>query len=202
MYGRNFSGGDNRTHGQIEQTPRIDSFDAMRQSYGGVLFAGGTVLDCDRFIEYGPDGIAQEIVELSYPGSRWTHKFRLARVNNGFGGTRAFWICPLCGRRFRYLYFESRRFICRSCAKLNYKSQQETKDSMVGYRKGMALVEKHLTLPPFLIDGFSFVHYLPEKPKGMHKSTYHRHLARFFKYQKKHSDRLLLDVSRIAGMFK
>ena len=31
MYGMNYSGGDNKTHGQIERTDRIDSFEARER---------------------------------------------------------------------------------------------------------------------------------------------------------------------------
>ena len=39
--------------------------------------------------------------------------------------------------------------MCRKCAKLNYKSQQQTKDSMVDYWNGMNYVKKYLNLPPW-----------------------------------------------------
>ena len=39
MYGMNYSGGDNKTHGQIEQAVRIDSFDlAMTVGWGSLLW--------------------------------------------------------------------------------------------------------------------------------------------------------------------
>ena len=171
----------------------------MKQGYDGALYASNAVLDCDHFVEYGPGDTEREIVELSYPGSRWTQTLRLTRMNSGFGGTRSFWMCPQCKSRVRYLYFKGWDFVCRECARLNYKSQQETKDSMCDYRRGMAFAENKLSVnPAFRPDGFDFCEYIPERPKGMHETTYRRYLARFFRYQSRHMDRMIADISRIC----
>ena len=98
----------------IEQTPRIDSFEAAKQEYDGILFAGRTTLDFGRYVEYGPGEVEKEFVDLC---GRW--RLRVTRINNGFGGTRAFWLCPYCRRRVRYLYFNGNDFVCRECAKLS-----------------------------------------------------------------------------------
>jgi hypothetical protein len=42
-----------------------------------------------------------------------------------FGGMRAWFICPGCGRRAAKLYLESRYFLCRHCNNLAYSSQRE-----------------------------------------------------------------------------
>lgn len=56
----------------------------------------------------------------------------LSHKNNGFGWWQTFFLCPECGERVRFLYLTGRRgFLCRRCARLNYRSQQRTKDSMV-----------------------------------------------------------------------
>ncbi len=199
------SGGENKTHGQIERADRIDSFEAGTVEGRGTLFAwkgdsGITALDCLHGTEYGPE---REIIELSYPGSRWRETLELTRINNGFGGKpRAFWLCPLCGRRVRYLYFKSLRFMCRKCAALNYRSQQETRsDCMYYYNKGMTLVDKRLDarLRP---DGFSFCDWIPDRPRYMHKTTYQRYLRRFLRYQKLHTERQMEDIARILKLLK
>ena len=172
----------------------------MKQGYDGALYASNVMLDCDRFAEYGPGDMEREIVELSYPGSRWTQTLRLTRMNSGFGGTRAFWMCPQCKRRVRYLYFKGRGFMCRECARLNYRSQQQTKDDMMYYRKGMDLAENRLSVnPDSRPDGFDFCEYVPGKPKGMHETTYRRYLSRFLKYRERHTDRTMADLKRLVG---
>lgn len=64
MYGMNWTGGANKTHGQIERAERIDSFEAGNVEDRGIVFAssGGKMLPlhCDRC---GLDG--RELMELS-----------------------------------------------------------------------------------------------------------------------------------------
>lgn len=189
MHGMNYSGGSNKTHGQIERADRIDSFEAGRVEGWGMLIAsrGNKMLPlhCDHFTAYGPE--ERENVELSYPGSRWSCTLELARIPSGFGGSRAFWICPCCGRRARYLYFKDRDFVCRSCAKLNYRSQQRTKSSLNHFRDGMRLATEKLHWAP-LIDVWpiDFPYMSPDKPRYMHRGTYYRYLARYRRYQEKY----------------
>lgn len=183
MYGMNYSGGDNKTHGQIERADRIDSFEAGKaEGWGMVLASRGDKILPLRCYRCGLDG--REFVELSYPGSQWRDTLELSRVRSGFGGSRAFWLCPICGRRVRFLYFKDRRFVCRECAKLNYRSQQRTRDSINHYRDGLKLARERLGwVPPGYICPMDFPYLTPPRPRYMHQSTYRRHLARFRRYQ-------------------
>ena len=203
--GRN-NGGWNKSHGTVEKTPRIDSFDPAI-SEGGALFVcmdgKNLLLDCDHYTDYGTTPETdREIVELW--AGEWSQALELARIPSGFGGSRPFWLCPACGERRRYLYLTGSVFLCRKCAQVNYKSQQEAKsDSMYYYHKGMALVEKHLdTWPKVRPDGFSFCDWMPDRPRYMHQTTYRRYLARFLRYRKKHADRQLEDMLKLLKMFK
>lgn len=183
MYGMNYSGGDNKTHGQIEREDRIDSFEAGKvEDWGMVLAARGDKMFPLRCDHYGQAG--RELVELSYSGSRWRVTLELSRVRSGFGGSRAFWLCPICGRRARFLYFKDPGFVCRECAKLNYQSQQRTRDSINHYRDGLKLARERLGWePPGYITPAWFPQLTPPCPRYMHQSTYQRHLARFRRYQ-------------------
>lgn len=191
MYGKNYSGGGNKTNGQIERADRIDSFEAGGQEASGILLAsrnGGsspTPLWYGRHTIYDPE--RREIVELSYRGSQWRDTLGLTRVRSGFGGNRAFWLCPICGQRARFLYFKGRRFVCRKCGRLNYRSQQRTKDSSNHFQDGMRLAtEKLHWYPPVDIVPMDFPHVTPDRPKGMHWVTYKRHIASFRQYQVKY----------------
>ena len=53
-------------------------------------------------------------------------------------------------------------------------------------------------LPPWPVDGFSFLGFRPDRPKGMHETTYRRHLVRFSRYQLRHGKRLMEDLARIC----
>ena len=207
MYWRNNNGGWNKCHGTVEEVPRIDSYEAGEVGGWGKLFgctAKGRplVLDCCRDIEYAPDRDIETVVLWHRDG--WSQTIELSRKRNGYGGSQAFFFCPACGGRVRYLYQVGATFLCRKCARLNYRSQQETRSgSMYYYCKGVSLVEKPQdTWPRFRPDGFSFCNWVPDRPRYMHRATYRRYLIRFLRYQKKHSDRQMEDMLKILGMFK
>ncbi len=206
MYWMRNNGGWNRSHGCLESVPRIDSFEAGTLDGWGVLFAESErkmlAFDCGHYIEYGPQE-GQEIVEIVHPKELWENVLALTRLSSGFGGNRVFWLCPACGGRVRFLYQTGATFLCRKCAGLNYKSQQETKsDGMYYYRKGMALVEKRFAHWPLVRpDGFTFCNWMPDRPRYMHQTTYRRYLAQFLRYREKHSIRQIEDMQQILRIY-
>lgn len=202
------NGGWNKSHGQVERTPRIDSYEAGAVGGWGTMFGYADkgiplVFDCVREIEYLPDRDL-ETVTLWHKKDGWSETLELSRKVNGFGGSQAFFLCPACGERRRYLYQVGATFLCRKCAQLNYKSQQETRSgSMYFFRKGCDLVDKHLDAwPRVRPDGFSFCAWIPERPRYMHQTTYRRYLRRFSKYQEQHQIREMEDMMRILRMLK
>ncbi len=120
------SGGLNRTHGQVENHKRIDSFHLQG------LLRGDKYLYCKEQVElpihsgkfiYSPRSKDAAIktnighwiyIELSF----WQN---ISQVNSSM-----FFLCPSCGKRVRYLYMHSDGWECRKCAKLNYASQQKS----------------------------------------------------------------------------
>lgn len=198
------NGGWNKRCGTVENTPRLDSYEAGAVVGWGRLF-GHTgkglplTLGCEHYPEED-----REIVEVHHPKQGWSETLELSRKVNGYGGSQAFFLCPDCGRRARYLYQVGTTFLCRKCAQVNYRSQQETRSgSMYFYRKGMALVEKRLASWPLVCpDGFSFCAWVPERPRYMHQSTYRRYLARFLWYRRQHEARELEDLARLLRIFK
>lgn len=200
MYGVNFSGGDNKTHGQIERTDRIDSFEAGGREKCGLLIAardgGWLSLRYDRYTLHEQE----EAVELSYPGRRWRTTLELARVPSGFGGSRTFWLCPCCGTRARYLYFKGRGFVCRNCAKLNYRIQQRTKSSINHFRDGMKLATDKLQWRPLIdIVPMDFPYVTPDRPRYMHRTTYLRYLAQYRRYQERYQRESLRELLAVLG---
>lgn len=192
---RGSNGGWNRSHGQIEKTPRIDSFDIGASDGWGSLYCGFKVFHALKenglITVFLGDGPLDEEVNIG-----------LSHKPNGYGGQQTFFICPACGQRVRFLYQAGETFLCRRCSNLNYKSQQETRsDSMYYFHQGVALVEKHLdTWPRAFLDGFGFCTWLPERPWYMHSNTYRRYLARFMKYQERYNEKQLQDLQRILGI--
>ena len=79
----------------------------------------------------GPDGDRDH---LYYP-------VPLTFTPTAFEGQRLWFSCPRCGRRARLLYLPpgGRRFLCRTCHRLTYKSQQQRNSKL---QKDLACLEK------------------------------------------------------------
>lgn len=160
-------GGQNKTHDSIARYDRLDSFQigALRGVYAASWNGSGSiVLDCLE------DGVG-----LSYGMNDPLERVELSRVANRYGGDRAYFLCPDCGRRVRFLYRPKGkgRFRCRSCWRLNYPSQQERPNEIGAYRQGVKLLRERFKLSPAHIPAPSaFYEFIPPRPKGMHRLTY------------------------------
>ena len=69
---------------------------------------------------------------------------------------------------------------------------------MTYYEEGMDFVNRRLKFPEYVPDGFSVVGYVPEKPPGMWRKTYHRYLARFFRYRNTSEHRSMYSYVRLS----
>lgn len=90
----------------------------------------------------------------------------LAWTRCNYGGQRAWFLCPECGRRVAVLYAPQQYFRCRGCHNLAYASQNEGFMDRIS-RKRRQIREKL---------GASMNLFLPViiKPKGMHQNTFNR----------------------------
>ena len=107
----------------------------------------------------------------SGPGGKWEEvreTVHLAWTACNFGGERTWFICPGagCGRRVAVLYGAGRYFLCRHCYELLYESQREN----AMYRA----IHKAQSIRKRLGGSANMKKPFPEKPKGMHWSTYDR----------------------------
>jgi hypothetical protein len=103
------------------------------------------------------------------PGGEWEdvqEPVRLSWTACNFGGERPWFICPGagCNRRVAILYGPGRYFLCRHCYDLVYESQRENGMSRA-LRRAQAIRER-------LGGSANMTEPFPEKPKGMHSSTY------------------------------
>lgn len=89
-----------------------------------------------------------------------------------FGGSRAFFRCPVCGRRCSSIYFMEQGFACRQCAGLSYACQSER--TWTRCKRRIRKLRSRL--------GWSAFSFMPDycevRPKGMHRKTYARLLAK------------------------
>jgi hypothetical protein len=89
-----------------------------------------------------------------------------------YGGQRAWFKCPRCWRRVAVLYFIGRSFICRHCAGLTYRSQNENQ-FLRASRRADKIMERLGDEP----DNST----IPSRPKGMHQKTYERLIERWYR---------------------
>ena len=103
--------------------------------------------------------VGADVVHLQFSadGNPVRQSVRLDRRACNFGGTRPWFGCPTCDRRVALLYMANRRFACRSCHNLVYKSQSE--DDIDRASRKLFKVEAKL--------GESRT-----RPKGMRQGTY------------------------------
>lgn len=119
------SGGLNKKHKQVEDYRKIDSF----QFYD--------FLNYDKYLSYKTEvkypaagirivyHVQTKTASIDYDGC--IYHLGLSRVTNIDGKSiRLYFLCPKCGKRVRYLYKKDGGIICRTCAKLNYASQQKS----------------------------------------------------------------------------
>jgi len=106
--------------------------------------------------------------------------------------------CPVCSRRVRYLYMQSRlQFVCRDCARVNYPCQQ-----LPRYR--WAVVKAIRILQQLDVDTDNFDNVLdlmsfePEWPAyKMSQRTFFLKSMQLFKYQCMYADCIMVSEQRL-----
>jgi hypothetical protein len=107
----------------------------------------------------------------SNPSEAWRpYKYHVPITHTpcNYGGTRAWFKCPHCFKRVAVLYIDE-QIACRTCHKLNYTSQQQTKGTWQ-QRDRMNKVREKLGWPLFK-DVYVWQRI---KPKGMHYKTFYQ----------------------------
>lgn len=117
-----------------------------------------TMLDAQRLhIIHFESDMPAEILDLTHTAT-------------AFGGQRAWFLCSKlgCGKRVAVLHATSKGFRCRHCTHLVYGSQFEQAADRA-LRRARQIRYK-------LGGGSNLIQPFPPRPKGMHHSTYVRHL--------------------------
>ena len=109
------------------------------------------------------------------------YAIELDRTPQRLGGKRSWFKCPepFCGRRCRILYFKD-RFACRTCHGLAYTSQRQSPENRAFSQARK--IRRLLGGPASLDEPF------PDKPAGMHQSTYERLRERHDEYIQRGND--------------
>ena len=109
-------------------------------------------------LRYRTRAPAQAWQEQEYPVA-------IERTLCHYGGCRAWFLCPRCGRRVGKL-FGGTLFACRHCHRLNYDSQRENDLDRLARR--LDKIRARLGWESGVLNGHGL------KPKGMHRQTYDR----------------------------
>ena len=90
----------------------------------------------------------------------------LTTIPKPYGGRQYFYLCPSCGKRYLKLYLGDKRFYCRRCLGLNYRSTRQP-EWVNACDKAWELCKKlGPDIDPLDVDS-------AEKPRYMHWDTYY-----------------------------
>ncbi|MBK7614317.1 MAG: hypothetical protein IPJ08_07525 [Burkholderiales bacterium] len=98
-------------------------------------------------------------LDFTSGGAPIAQRVGLARTACHKGGARDWFLCPCCGRRVAVLFFRWKRFACRHCNQVAYRSQSEDVCGRAWLRQSR--IEAKLG-PDW------------QRPKHMHHATYER----------------------------
>ncbi len=160
-----------RNRGVVE---RHLSLDVRGLSRDGVLVSGATATMTWRSGESSVTLVclgSRLLIGFTVDGLPHSEALELDRTACRFGGERAWLRCPVphCRRRVARVFYSSRRFVCRKCARLVYRSQRLDLSG-----RGDAKIRKAYRAMGLDPDEAELLESLP-KPKGMHWSTFERH---------------------------
>jgi len=133
------------------------------------------------------------LLRYTYRGEDRQTWLDFAYSDTPFGGRRAWWACPGCGRRCGILYGPV--FVCRRCAGLDYYQTQQNGSQMTTIENRLYRLRRKLGQT----DG-AIREWLPERPRYMHHKTYARLAAEYLELQERWDDVWLEDLARLVGM--
>ena len=172
------SGGHNWRHrGTVEGCRRIDA--AKMQKHGVLAdgwFGRWTWTSEDGEQNYIHVFGGRHFVRLNYRyrqnGGDWQDVSETVHLDwspRNFGGEQAYFRCPRCNARRRYLIGAGRRFLCRTCHGLVHASSREGRSDRI-FRKGWKVKRK-------IGADLALGGHRGTRPKGMHRVTHARLLA-------------------------
>lgn len=157
-------------------TNKMKKLDIRRVHRAGGLVPGES---CTWSWTWGIDSVSRismqagdDVVTLAYritdqfgEGRDYSYPVRIEWTPCNYGGRRAWWVCPDCGRRVAVLW-GGRKYACRHCHDLAYKSTRTAPGSECYARANKIRAR--------LGWGGGVASPIGDKPKGMHWRTYGR----------------------------
>lgn len=117
-------------------------------------------------------------------GSIEETKVEIKRTLCNYGGIRAWFICPKCGKQIRILHYDG-EYCCRRCCGFVYPSTREKKPSKILERKYYKLARKLIIKDGYII-----------RPKYMKRKKFERLKKEFLSLDRILTEKLLLDDLR------
>lgn len=138
---------------------------SVANSYGGTItWSTGSSIGVTRIED-------RLLLDFSSNGAPVRQEVSIYRQPCRFGGTRAWFLCPICGEVCLKLYFLHGRFRCRTCTGCPYYTQTAGKEDRLTYR----LRKFQQRLLPKGEDANDFdTFYVPSRPAWMRRRTYNR----------------------------
>ena len=199
------SGGHNRRKYYVEGCRRIDIREMQR---AGTLRVQGTVIYTIRWSRNGESTGSVGIYYSSgnsYVTAKYTVTYKdtgrqedrndiinLCFVSTGYG-KRAYFVCPICGKRIMVLFVFGSDFKCRACGNLNYRSSQANRDYTEVYNSKIEKILQKLKHP----DKRDYDVYFVEKPKRMREYTYESLVSQLRALQRKRECCFVMACSKL-----
>lgn len=157
-------------HGGKRTTNRMSQLDIRKINRDGALEVG-LYSDADGVeIHADTDRVALNYRRQNQVGEWQEYRYAVTIEWTlcNYGGKRPWWVCPDCGKRVAILY-GGRRFACRHCQDLTYKSTRAAPGSEHYARANRVRMK--------LGWGGGVASPMGDRPKGMHLTTYLRLLT-------------------------
>ena len=193
MAGEPRNGWESAGKGAVEAYPRLDASYLQRLGIfedGRTATAQMTSVDLamlEVVLRGAPDGVQVTFERAgSDEGAEW---LAIDWTDRHFGGREAYFVCPACGERCRHLVLKDVQFRCRTCHGLKHSSTRERIQDRACRKAAKLRKRLGSETGPFAA--------LPDRPKGMHASTYDRLIHRL-----QQAERVALDemVALLAGL--
>ena len=113
-------------------------------------------------------------------------KIGLEKQEWGFGGYRYYLLCPDCGERRMSLYWRTGDVSCRVCADLHKRTLNRSKTDCIYYWEQSTKEAKKID-PNWVVEDYITPKF-PDRPKGMHWTTYNKHYIKYMRYWNKALD--------------
>lgn len=193
------SGGHNRRHaGFVEQCRRIDAFRLQREGALRDRWSGRwtwTSSEGETNFIHMVGGTDAVWLKYSFRrnGGSWEpidERVEIVWSPRHFGGAQAYFSCPRCSSRVRYLYGAGPRFLCRACHGLAHASSTESQSDR-SFRK----VRK---LRASIGAGQGIEDFIPDRPRYMRRVRYEKIVQCIAEGEREIMDEMIVMMRRLG----